>query len=205
MRRTLLTGVLALSCWLAGVSVTSAQVFVRAPFVRVEVGPGVSVRAPFFNLYLPPAGPVVVPGPVYTLPPPSVYVPPTPKSAPPIDVVPSTTVPSVTVPSGTIPTGPPPRVAPPDLSPPVPSQPARAITLQQFANSFKPKAGSFDVEVINPVTKQPTRVQFTLPEGSPKRVIVNANDIEFRYGVLRFVRLEFDADGVQVTSRLGRQ
>jgi hypothetical protein len=193
MTRMLLTAIVAVGCLIAGASVASAQVYVRAPFVRVEVGPGVSVRAPFFSLNLPPACPVV-PGPVYTLPPPSIYVPPTPKPAQPVDLLPPTPVAN----------GPAPKVAPPDLSPPVPTQPAQALTLQQFAKSFKAKAGSFDVEVINPVTKQPSRVQFTLPEGTPKRVIVNANDVEFRYGVLRFVRIEFDADGVQVTSRLGR-
>src|SRR5688500_396838 len=38
---------------LAFAAVADAQVYVRAPFVRVGVGPGVYVRAPFVNLYVP--------------------------------------------------------------------------------------------------------------------------------------------------------
>src|SRR5262249_15987495 len=37
----------ALALWLAATSSSDAQVFIRAPFVRVAVGDGVSVRAPF--------------------------------------------------------------------------------------------------------------------------------------------------------------
>ena len=41
-------------------SVGSAQVYIRAPFVRVAVGDGTYVRAPFVNLYVP-DGPVYGP------------------------------------------------------------------------------------------------------------------------------------------------
>ena len=57
MKRMLLAGTFVLSCWIAAADVASAQVLVRAPFVRVQVGPGVSVQAPFFNFYAPPPGP----------------------------------------------------------------------------------------------------------------------------------------------------
>jgi hypothetical protein len=102
-------------------------------------------------------------------------------------------VPPAPVPNGSV-----------DLAPPVPSQAAAIMTLQQFAASFKPRGGSFDVDLINPVTKQPTKVHFTLPEGTPKRVIVNAQEVEFRYGLLHFVRIEFDRDGAQVVTRAVR-
>src|SRR5687767_8604651 len=39
---------------LATAAPAAAQVYIRAPFVRVQVGgPGVHVRAPFVNLYVP--------------------------------------------------------------------------------------------------------------------------------------------------------
>ena len=61
MKRILMTVVLALGSWVAVASVSHAQVFVRAPFVRVNVGPGVWVRAPFVNLYVPSGPTYVVP------------------------------------------------------------------------------------------------------------------------------------------------
>ena len=76
MKRILiLTAAVALG-WLGLVSASQAQVFVRAPFVRVGVGDGVYVRAPFVNLYVPPAGPVYAPGVVFVPPPPAVVPPP---------------------------------------------------------------------------------------------------------------------------------
>jgi hypothetical protein len=83
----------------------------------------------------------------------------------------------------------------------VPAQPLQPMTLDQFAKTFQAKGGSYDVDLINPVTNQPTKVRFTLPEGAPRNVHVRPNEIEFRYGVLRFVRIEFDKDGAQVVSR----
>src|SRR5437764_805710 len=80
MKRSLFLSVAVLSLWLGLVSATQAQVFIRAPFVRVGVGDGVYVRAPFVNLYVPPAGPVYYNpyGPVVVSPP-TVYVPPAPQ------------------------------------------------------------------------------------------------------------------------------
>ena len=72
MKRTLILSAAVLIGWLGLVSSSQAQVFVRAPFVRVWVGDGVGVRAPFVNLYVPPSGPVY--GPFYG--PRVIYVPP---------------------------------------------------------------------------------------------------------------------------------
>ena len=58
MKRILVASILTAGCLIAGASDAQAQVFVRAPFVRVQVGPGVWVRAPFVNLFVPPAAPI---------------------------------------------------------------------------------------------------------------------------------------------------
>ena len=70
----------------------------------------------------------------------------------------------------------PPRVQPkpppdvnPDDAPPVPAQPERVMTLEQFAKAFQPKAGNYEVTLLNPVTRGATTVRFTLPEGTPRR------------------------------------
>jgi hypothetical protein len=179
MKPILLAIALTAACLVAGASDAHAQVFIRAPFVRVQVGPGVWVRAPFVNLFIPSAAPI------YAVPPGSIV------PAPPIAEV--VGQPSV-VPN-------PPATQNPKLVIPVPAQPPPPLSLDQFAKTFQAKAGSYEVDLINPVTNQPTKVRFALPEGAPRNVHVRPNEIEFRYGVLRFVRIEFDKDGAQVVSR----
>jgi hypothetical protein len=75
------------------------------------------------------------------------------------------------------------------------------LTIEQFAKSFQPKEGNYEVTLVNPVTNQPTTVRFTLPEGAPRRVNVSRNEIEFSYGLRRFVRIQFDRDGAEVVTR----
>ena len=75
------------------------------------------------------------------------------------------------------------------------------MTPDEFAKTFQPKPGSYEVTLLNPVTNQPTPVRFTLPDGSPKRVLVHRREIEFEYGFRRFVRIQFDRDGATVVSR----
>jgi hypothetical protein len=94
---------------------------------------------------------------------------------------------------------PPPPVA--DNIPQPGVQANRAATLEEFSRSFQPKAGSYEVVLQNPLTLQPTPVRFTLPEGTPRRVLVHRRDIEFIYGPRQFVRIEFDRDGAQVVAR----
>jgi hypothetical protein len=177
MLRTISLGLAALAGLLSLASAAEAQVFVRAPFVRVRVGgPGVYVRAPFVNLYVPsgpryyiaPPPPIIMPGPV---------------------IVPEPAV-----------TPPPPAEAPvEDL--PAPAVLSRAPTLKEFAQTFQPKQGNYEVVLLNPATNQPTTVRFSLPAGTPRRVEVNRRDIEFNYGPRQYVRIQFDRDGAEVVSR----
>lgn len=217
-----------LSLFVAGAA--EAQVFVRAPFVRVAVGgPGVHVRAPFVNLFIPsrpryyaapvmPAptfyapryyGPgtfgsgVVTPryyGSGYTLPPiqpryvpaaprdpiVSGFVPPAPKLVEPSEVPRMPEVPEEEV---------------PDTEPRPATGKIDVMTVDEFVKTFKPRAGSYEIDLLNPVTKTPTNVRFTLPEGMLMSVQYRGNTVEFNYGRLRFVRIEFDKDGALVTSR----
>jgi hypothetical protein len=176
MKRIRLASLFAVACWIAVAADAQAQVFVRAPFVRVQVGPGVWVRAPFVNLFVPPAGPVYAYPPAYVVP-----------ASPAVESLPQ---------PGLVDGAPPAQSA--NLAVPAPP---KAMSLEQFAKTFQAKGGSFEADLINPVTNQPTKVRFTLPDGTPRSINVRRNEIEFRYGLLRFVRIEFDKDGAQVVSR----
>jgi hypothetical protein len=189
MKRALIACAAVLCSWLAFASVSEAQIFVRAPFVRVYVGDGVGVRAPFVNLYVPPDGPVYGPRVIYM--PPAVVVPaPQPQPQP-------------------FPPAPQPQPFPPapqpvpdaKNAPPAPVQAVQAPTLEAFSKTFQAKAGSYEVSVLNPVSKQPTTVRFTLPEGTPRRVVVTRDSIEWVYGLRQWVRIEFDKDGATIISR----
>lgn len=191
MKRTLMFSTAVLIGWLGVVSATQAQVFVRAPFVRVAVGDGVSVRAPFVNLWVPPDGPAYYspfgPRIIYVDQPPVIV------QQPPVIVQPA---------PAPAPFPPAPQPLPKaDDGPPQAVQPGQATTLEAFSKSFQAKAGSYEITMLNPVTKQPNVVRFSLPEGSPKRVRVTSDSIEFIYGLRQWVRIEFDRDGVMVTTR----
>jgi hypothetical protein len=179
------------------VSTSEAQVVIRAPFVRIAVGDGVRVRAPFFNLNVPPSGPVYGPvvGPYYRpyyVPQPIIVGSPLPPLAPAQPVEPFNPPAPQPVPLPPIPDA---------EAPPQPNQPVQTPTLEAFARSFQPKAGSYEVTLLNPITKQPTTVRFALPEGTPRRVHTTRDSIEFVYALRQWVRIEFDRDGAIVTSR----
>ncbi|MBI2807822.1 MAG: hypothetical protein HYX68_22805 [Planctomycetes bacterium] len=195
MKRNLILGMALLSGWLVIASTVHAQVFVRAPFVRVAVGNGVAVRAPFVRLFVPGDSPVYAPpyqvydplyGPILVPAPRPIIVnqpapmPPANQFAPPQPLP----LPQVKENNG-----------------PPPIQGANVPTLQEFSKTFQAKAGSYEVTLFNPATKQPTTVRFTLPEGTPRRVHVTRDSIEFNYGFRRFVRIELDRDGAVVTTR----
>jgi len=154
-------------------SISSAQVYVRAPFVRVGVGDGVYVRAPFVNLYVP-DGPVY--GPRVVVVPPVVVVP----QPPPVVVVEQQPKPVIVNPV------------------PVPQG---IPTLDAFAKSFQAKGGTHEATILNPLTNQPTTVRFTLPEGTPRRVIVDRDSIEWVYTLRTRVLVEFDRGGAMVIAR----
>ncbi len=195
MKRTLFCTAMLMG-WLGIASACEAQVFIRAPFVRVAVGDGVSVRAPFVNLWVPPDGPYYGPnvyGPrIIYMQPPGVAVQPQPNQPFPPQPLPVLPQPQV------VPVQPKPEIKD---DAPVPIQPVQAPTLEAFSKSFTPKAGNYEVTILNPVSKQPTTVRFILPEGMPRRTHVTRDSIEFVYGLRQWVRIEFDRDGVQVTAR----
>lgn len=186
-----------------GASSASAQVVVRVPFVRVETGgPYTYVRAPFVNLFIP-SGP-----PVYYGPPPGAYFPGPPPIAPPnpgMSALPAPrTVPQPLPPAPVAPKAIPPVYGEPpvnpDLTPPAPVQSPKAPTIDEFVKAFKPKAGNYEVTLINPVNRQAETVKFSLP-ATPQRVQTNRNGFEFIFGPRQFVRIEFDKDGPMVISR----
>ncbi len=193
--------VLSLAAAAVFASSASAQVFVRAPFVRVETGGpgGTYVRAPFVNLYIPQGPP-----PIYVGPPPAYMIPGPPPPFPFAPVQPPVQQQSKSAPQP-LPQGPadPKNAEPPlnpDFAPPVPAKVPSAPTLEEFAKSFKPKAGNYEVTITNPLTKQPEAVKFSLP-GEPQRVRTTRDSVEFVYGPRRFVRIEFDRDGPIVITR----
>ena len=192
---------LILAALLIGVPSAQAQVSVRAPFVRVQVGGGgVSVRAPFVGLYIPPGPPVYIgqppvaqfaPAPGYVAAPP-IYAAP----APPPQAIPKQLPPLAQA-------APAPQAVPvqpqADFLPPVPAKVA-VPTLAEFAKNFQPRPGNYEVSLINPLTGQPTPVRFAL-HANPQNVRLGDNLIEFQFGPNQFVRIEFDRQGAFVVSR----
>jgi hypothetical protein len=76
-------------------------------------------------------------------------------------------------------------------APPAPAVTA-APTPAQFAVSFRPAPGTYDVVLTHPFTGLPVKVRFTLPRGHLRRVVANRRKLEFVYGrrivVVRFLR-----------------
>ena len=179
--------VAALAATVVFASVASADVEVRVPFVRVQVGGGVRVRAPFVNLYFPGTPPPVV-------------------VMPSAETAPATAPPqaeALTVPPKKTPANKPllKEEVKPDEAPPARAGLPPVLTPEQFTKSFQPKAGNYEVTMLNPVSNQATTVRFALPEGTPRRVNVSRNQIEFDYGPRQYVRIRFDREGAEVISR----
>ena len=176
----------ALAALVGLASTARAQVTIRVPFVSVQVGGGVYVRAPFVR--------VAVPG-YYGVPASGSYVVPTP-------VMPATEVlPPPRAIGDPIPV-PIPQAGQTDFSVPVPlPRSTRPQTPQEFTESFKPAAGSYDVVLLHPVTNKPVQVNFTLPEGSARKVRTFPRQINFDYDGRHDVTIRFLADGrVRVTN-----
>jgi hypothetical protein len=152
---------------LAGLTAPArAEVYVRVPFVTVQVGRPVGevyVRVPFVTVRVsrpvpaaPPAVPAAEPGAPFA-----------PGDPPPVPLEPVT-------------------------GPAVPVPAVRAPTVAEFAASFRPLPGRYDVVVRHPATGLPVKVCFTLPPGSPRKVRVHRQKLEFVYPrhtvVIRFLR-----------------
>lgn len=79
---------------------------------------------------------------------------------------------------------PPPQVMP-ELSPPVVVPPAvvpiRPLTVGEFAATFKPLPGRYEVLLIHPKTGCPVQVCFTLPPGCIRCVRATGHRIVFDY------------------------
>jgi hypothetical protein len=72
---------------------------------------------------------------------------------------------------------------PPPVPLPIPVEPAsgRVPTLSEFAATFTPKGGHYEVVVEHPITGKPVKFGFSLPDGTPRRVRVHRNELEFEY------------------------
>jgi len=86
---------------------------------------------------------------------------------------------------------PPPRPAVIEVPGPQPAV-VRVPTMDEFAASFKPAPGKYEVMIVHPLSGEPVKVAFTLPEGTPKRVTVRLREIDFEYArsevSIRFIR-----------------
>lgn len=198
MKRLIFASLAIPAAMIACAPTATADVYVRVPFVRVQVGGGVRVRAPFVNLYIPGGLP-----PVYEMPgaePMPEFVPPQPEalSNPPKKTPAQSQPPAPKV--KPIDAPPVPKVKGDD-APPTPAGVEPVLTPEQFTRNFKPKAGNYEVTLLNPITNQATTVRFSLPEGTPRRVNVSRHQIEFDYGPRQYVRIRFDRDGAEVISR----
>jgi hypothetical protein len=76
----------------------------------------------------------------------------------------------------------------------VPSVGVRPQTLGEFAASFQPAPGRYEVVLLNPETCCPVKVCFCLPCGCPK-VRVSDKSLVFHYGLLDNVAIRFHHDG----------
>jgi hypothetical protein len=179
MQRLLLTSLLALAGIMGLAAEGRADVIVRAPFVCVQVGkpypPGprdLVVRTPFVT--------VRVARPVHLAPPPAPAAPQAlpaqPGDPPPVPVDPPTQAP------------PPPGAA-------AGPEPARALTVRDFASAFRPAAGTHEVVLVHPRTGKPVPVTFTLPPGTPRKVRATRNALILNYGRREVVTIRFLRDG----------
>jgi hypothetical protein len=84
---------------------------------------------------------------------------------------------------------PPPQILP-SLPPPavIPVQP---LTLSQFAASFQPLPGKYEVLLVHPKTGCPVKVCFTLPPGCLRGVRVTGHKIVFDYKCQHDVVIRF--------------
>jgi hypothetical protein len=101
-----------------------------------------------------------------------------------------------TVPSGVIVSEPVP-VVPVDQLPqptPLPGSAVKPMTVEQFAESFKPQGGKYEVVLVHPKSGCPVKVCFELPSGCPSKVRWTKHVLEFDYGRAS-VRIRFYHNG----------
>jgi len=162
-----------------------ADVFIRAPFVTLRIvetrpraRPPVAVAIPgIVDVYVSGSVPVGAPPPVPERLPPVVSVP-VPVERP---AVASPSVPLEPSVGTAVPVPPPPTVV-------------RPIRHEDFAATFQPAPGTYEVVFLHPGSRCPVKVCFTLPEGCPRQVRVSRRSLEFDYG-RECVRIRFQIGG----------
>jgi hypothetical protein len=96
-----------------------------------------------------------------------------------------------------VPMPPPPEVitvAPSPVPGPVYTTALRPPTLAEFAASFHPQPGHYEVVLLNPETCCPVKICFTLPCGCPT-IRLHDKSLVFHYGLLDNVAIRFHHDG----------
>ena len=179
MIRNIAISTLALAGVVGLATSSRADVFVRAPFVRVSTGgAGTYVHAPFVNVAVPNAA----------------FYP------PPVMLEPQGQFPGAPLPNGVQPGGPTPILPLPKPINGGAFELARPMTLSEFARCFKGGCGTYEALLINPCTCQPCLVRFCLPD-CPRRVTCNRDEVVFHYGLFKKVRIHFDCHGPTVVCR----
>lgn len=88
-----------------------------------------------------------------------------------------------------------PNLPPPAVALPPAIVPVRPITVSEFAASFKPLPGRYEVLLIHPKTCCPVKVCFTLPPGCIRKVAVNGHKVAFVYKCQHDVVIRFLHNG----------
>jgi hypothetical protein len=182
MKRALLWAGAAVLLGIVAVPPCRADFELHVPCVSVRIGQPTVIRVPFVTITLPGTRVCrrVVCRPAPLPPPPQAAV--LPGEPPP---VPAESVPVRQVPS-----------VPADVPPP-PTAASQAMTVKDFASTFKPQpqGGQYEVVLKHTFTGKPVKVSFTLPPGSPKRIVAGKLRLEFRYPRGKPVVVRFYRDG----------
>ena len=68
------------------------------------------------------------------------------------------------------------------------------LTLYEFARTFQPAGGFYEIVFAHPDTGRPVVAHFTLPDGTPTKFRVLRRQVHFDYGSSQ-VRLRFEPRG----------
>ena len=152
MRRTLCGSLLILGSLLTATGPSRAEVVIRAPYVNLALGQPAPPGSPGICVHVPFFDLRIARGGVPVAMPPA-----TANSAP--EQLPA-----------------------PKTAPAAVPAPMRAMTVTEFANSFQPAPGTYEVVLIHPRSGCAVPVCFTLPQGCCKKVCVRRHELAFDYG-----------------------
>ena len=74
------------------------------------------------------------------------------------------------------------------------SVPVHYLTHREFAASFRPVPGNYEVMMVHPYTRRPVKVCFSLPPGPIRCVDADRNELRFDYGSWE-LEVHFKRDG----------